>query len=171
MTRRISAIFIAALIAAGVAATASAQMPGAPGGMKKGQNNIKGMKKQQCAEANTGMDLARLIRRPNLAKDLGITPEQGKEMLGKLDAARAELEEAMDTTCEASEKLKNAAFAENPDRNEIYRLIDDLTFARQDLMKIQSDLMFEILKTLTPAQWTALREMAAEAQKPKGKNK
>jgi hypothetical protein len=167
MYKKTAVLIIAMVIAAGFGAIAKSQIPGTGAGMNKPRNMAKGIKNPPCAELNAGagLDFLRTIRRPNLAQDLGITPEQGKEIIGKLDASKTKLNDATDNVCRIGDDLKNAMLAENPDHTDIYRLIDDLTFARQELMKIMADLQFDILEVLTPDQWAALRKMASEPPK------
>jgi Spy/CpxP family protein refolding chaperone len=169
MSKKIAAIFITALIVAGMSGIAKSQNPGGAGGMNTIQNRGvgRGMKGRPCGDMNMGIDFIRTMKLPNLAQDLGITPEQAQMIRSKLESVKPKMEEAVDNACRLSEDLKNAVLAENPDRTEIYRLIDDLTYARQDLMKILADLQFEVLNVLKPEQWSAFRAMAADAQKPK----
>ena len=171
MTKKITAILITVLIVAGMSGNAKSQNTGDAAGIKTTQNAGmgRGAKNRNCGEMNMALDFVRLMKRPNLAKDLGITPEQGQEIRDKLDGVKTKMDEAVDNACRLSEGLKNALLAETPNRPEIDRMIDDLTYARQDLMKVQADFLFDVLDVLKPEQWSAFRTMAAEVQKPKDK--
>jgi Spy/CpxP family protein refolding chaperone len=170
MNKKIAAILIAALIVAGISGIANAQNTTGIGGMNTEPGKAVFKKRPPCGEMNTGIDFTRIMRRPNLAQDLGITPDQGQEIMQKLDNVKAKMEEELDNACRASEDLKKAVIAENPDHNEISRLIDDLTYARQDLLKTQADLLFDVIEILTPDQWAAFRQIAAKAEKPDKKD-
>lgn len=97
--------------------------------------------------------------RPNLLRELGLSPEQ-MQAIRRLNAEKkVQIEEAQRRLTEARRSLDAAIYAENANEAAVAERLREFQDAQAEVAKIRTATEFEIRKILTPEQVARFREI------------
>jgi len=97
--------------------------------------------------------------RPNLHKQLGLTPEQVQQIRRMNQARRPLLEEAGLRLREANRALDMAVYADTLNEDEVAARLKEFQLAQAEVAKLRFRGELELRKVLTPAQLIKFREL------------
>ena len=147
----------------GVAGYALAQAPApadagkAPGRGPGGQPPLE--RGPRMAVDPEGMFMRWLAQDPKAAQNLGLTPEQIKDIKAALSSSSGDMTELTGKMQKAAEQQIGLMSQDAPDEAAVMKLVDEIGRLRSDIAKLQMKQMLAVLKTLTPEQRAKLREM------------
>lgn len=97
--------------------------------------------------------------RPNLFKELGLTPEQ-RQQIKRLNMERKpQMRQAQERLREANRNLDQAIYADNVNESEIQARLKDVQSAHAEIIKIRSMTELAIRRILTAEQLQKFREV------------
>lgn len=103
---------------------------------------------------------AQIIKaRPNLLRELGLTPDQMKAIRRLNMEKKADLQEAQQKAAEARRNLDFAIYSDTANDNEVKLRLDEFQKAQLEVIKIRSMVEYEIRKILTPDQVVRFRQL------------
>ncbi|MCD9187355.1 MAG: Spy/CpxP family protein refolding chaperone [Pyrinomonadaceae bacterium] len=97
--------------------------------------------------------------RPNLLRELGLTPEQMKAIRRLNAEKKADVQEAQRKAAEARRNLDIAIYSDNTDDAEVKMRLEEFQNAQMEVIKIRSTVEYEIRKLLTPEQVVRFRQL------------
>lgn len=97
--------------------------------------------------------------RPNLLRELGLTPEQIQEIRSINQANRQSLKSAQEKVAETRRILDQAIYAENPDESTVKQKLREFQDAQAEIARIRAFTEFSIRKILTPEQLVRFRQL------------
>jgi Spy/CpxP family protein refolding chaperone len=98
-------------------------------------------------------------RRPNLLQELGLTPEQTKQ-IRQLNVERKPLQQqAQQRVREAMRNLDQAIYADTVNEAEIQNLLKELQTAQAEMARLRATSELEVRKILTPEQLVKFRDL------------
>lgn len=103
--------------------------------------------------------------RPNLLRELGLTPEQMRAIRRLNADKKADVQEAQRKAADARRNLDAAIYADTVNDDEVKMRLEEFQKAQLEVIKIRSSVEYEIRKILTPEQvvrFRALRQRFAE---------
>lgn len=98
-------------------------------------------------------------RRPNLLRELNLTPEQVEQIRQINLVNKEKVREAQIRAREATKNLDQAIYADVQDENVINERVRQLQAAQAELTKLRAATEFAVRKILTPEQLTRFREL------------
>ena len=97
--------------------------------------------------------------RPNLLKELGLTPEQLEEVRRMNQARKPLMDEATKKVREANRALDMAVYADTLNEEEVAARLKDFQQAQAEAAKLRFCGELELRKILTPEQLTKFRQL------------
>ena len=97
--------------------------------------------------------------RPNLHKELGLTPDQLQQIRRMNQARRPLMEEAGLRLREANRALDMAIYADTLNEEDVAARLKDFQLAQAEVAKLRFRGELELRKVLTPVQLTKFREL------------
>lgn len=98
-------------------------------------------------------------QRPNLLRELGLTPEQVQEIRTINQANRQNLRAAQEKVGEARRNLDQAIYSEKTDEAMVKQRLKEFQDAQAEIARIRAFTEFSIRKILTPEQLVRFREL------------
>lgn len=97
--------------------------------------------------------------RPNLMKQLGLTPDQINQVRQINQSNKPQIREAQERLCEANRNLDQAIYADSADEAEIQVRLKEVQSAHSEIVKIRSQTELAVRKILTPEQLAKFRDV------------
>lgn len=97
--------------------------------------------------------------RPNLLRELGLTPDQMKAIRRLNMEKKADVQDAQRKAGEARRNLDLAIYADNINDDEVKMRLAEFQNAQLEVIKIRSNVEYEIRKILTPEQVVRFRQL------------
>ncbi len=98
-------------------------------------------------------------QRPNLLRELGLSPEQIREIRQINQSNRQNMRAAQDKVAETRRNLDQAIYAENPDEATVKQRLKEFQDAQAEIARIRAVTEFSIRKILTTEQLIRFREL------------
>lgn len=98
-------------------------------------------------------------QRPNLLRELGLSPEQIREIRQINQSNRDNMRAAQEKVAEARRNLDMAIYSENPNEGNVKQRLKEFQDAQAEIARIRAFTEFSIRKILTPEQLVRFREM------------
>jgi Spy/CpxP family protein refolding chaperone len=98
-------------------------------------------------------------QRPNLLQQLGLTPDQTRQIRQINQQRKPQIEEAQGRVKAANEALDQAIYSDNVDENEVKAKINDLQRAQAEVARIRFTNELAIRRVLTPEQLGHFRDL------------
>ena len=98
-------------------------------------------------------------QRPNLLQQLGLTPDQARQIRQINQQRKPQIDEAQSRVREANMALDKAIYADNVDESEVQARITDLQKAQAEVARIRFTNELAIRRILTPEQLGRFREL------------
>lgn len=108
-------------------------------------------------------------RRPNLMLELGLSPEQVKQMREINRQRRPKMEAAQITLREANRALDNAIYSDRVNEEEVTQKLGDYQAAQSSVAKLRADSELSVRKILTPEQLVKFREIRRRFAESRGR--
>jgi len=105
-----------------------------------------------------GMFIRSLAQDPKAAQNLGLTPQQIKDIRAALSSPSGDMTELTGKMQKAAEQQIGLMSQDAPDEAAVMKLVDEIGKVRSDIAKLRMKQMLAVLKTLTPEQRAKLRE-------------
>lgn len=116
--------------------------------------------KAQDAPPNDQPNYAQELKaRPNLLRELGLTPDQMKAIRRLNMEKKADVQDAQRKAGEARRNLDLAIYADNINDDEVKMRLAEFQNAQLEVIKIRSNVEYEIRKILTPEQVVRFRQL------------
>ena len=97
-------------------------------------------------------------KRPRVAREIGLTAEQTKQIDAVFVQVRPRLID-LKADLEKKQFHLQQAIDEDADRQELERRVDAVENARKDLQKTRALMVLDMKKVLTPEQWERLKQL------------
>lgn len=98
-------------------------------------------------------------QRPNLLRDLGLSPEQVQAIRRMNQARRPLMEAASERLRNANRLLDEAIYADSLDENLVYERIREVQSAQAEISRLRFEAELGLRKILTPEQLMKFREI------------
>lgn len=98
-------------------------------------------------------------QRPNLLRELDLSPEQVEQIREINQNNRLELRRAQQKVGEARRDLDQAIYAEKVDETNVQKKLREFQNAQAEAARLRADTEFQIRKVLTPEQLIRFREL------------
>jgi len=118
------------------------------------QNNVADSAAKPPAEQVKQQD-----ERPNLFRELGLTPDQVAQIKGINIERKPLMEEATRKLREANRNLDMAIYADTPNETDVQARLEEYRQAQADVVRLRFMSEFAVRKVLTPEQLVKFRDL------------
>jgi len=119
----------------------------------RAQNNVSD------TAAKPSPDQAKRDERPNLFRELGLTPDQVAQIKGINLERKPLMEEATRKLREANKNLDMAIYADSPKEADVQARLEEYRQAQADVVRLRFMSEFAVRKVLTPEQLVKFRDL------------
>jgi len=121
--------------------------------------SFSSVKAQENTPSDTPNQGQQIKARPNLLRELGLTPDQMKAIRRLNAEKKADVQEAQRKAAEARRNLDIAIYSDNADDTEVKTRLEEFQNAQMEVIKIRATVEYEIRKILTPEQVVRFRQL------------
>lgn len=121
--------------------------------------SFSSVKAQENPPNDTPNQERQIKARPNLLRELGLTPDQMKAIRRLNAEKKADVQEAQRKAAEARRNLDIAIYSDNADDTEVKMRLEEFQNAQMEVIKIRATVEYEIRKILTPEQVVRFRQL------------
>lgn len=121
--------------------------------------SFSSVKAQENPSNDTPNQGQQIKARPNLLRELGLTPDQMKAIRRLNAEKKADVQEAQRKAAEARRNLDIAIYSDNADDTEVKMRLEEFQNAQMEVIKIRATVEYEIRKILTPEQVVRFRQL------------